>query len=323
MPQISVIIINWNSANYLEKCISSIFKNTAIDDIEIIVVDNASYDGSNRLISREFPGVKFIQLDKNMGFANANNLGFTHATSDFILFLNPDTEILDSSIEKMLTFLNSSSEAGAVGCRLLNSDLSLQTSCVQAFPTLLNQILDTEFFIRLRLKRWGIENAIHHKKTPIKVDVISGACIMVKRKVFEKAGLFSSDYFMYGEDVDLCYKIKQAGYNSYYFGQAEIIHHGGKSAKNQEDSFFSVLKIKESRILYFKKTKGSAYAKCYRTMHVIISIIRLMIILTILPLFKLFKSNISLRFSLMKWINILKWSLNLKNANADQLTEST
>ena len=91
MSELSVIIINWNSVSYLQNCLSSLFKNTAIDDLEIIVVDNASYDGSSELIKRQFPKIKFIQLDDNIGFARANNLAFNHATSDSILFLNPDT----------------------------------------------------------------------------------------------------------------------------------------------------------------------------------------------------------------------------------------
>lgn len=322
MPELSVIIINWNSVNYLEKCLSSIYKNIAVDDIEIIVVDNGSYDGSDRLIIRDFPDIKFIQLDNNIGFAKANNLAFSYATSEFILFINPDTELLDSSIDKMLEFLKSSYDAGAVGCRLLNSDFSLQISCVQAFPNLFNQILDTEFLIRLRLKRWGIENAMNNKKFPIKVDVISGACVMVKRKVFEKAGLFTSDYYMYGEDVDLCHKIKQVGYNSYYIDDAKVIHHGGKSSESQDDRFFEVLKIMESRILFFNKTKGFAYARCYQFMHIIISMVRIMIIFMISPFFKLFTSNKSLKFSLMKWIDVLVWSLNLRHTNADRLKES-
>lgn len=312
MPELSVIIINWNSVNYLRRCLSSIFTGTSIDNLEIIVVDNASFDGSDGLVENEFPGVKFISLVNNIGFARANNLAFMYTTSDFILFLNPDTEIIDFAIDKMLAFLKLSSNAGAVGCRLLNSDLSLQESCVQAFPNLINQTLDTIFLTRLRLKLLGIEDAICNNKDPRKVDVISGACIMVKRKVFEKVGLFSQEYFMFGEDVDLCYKIKKAGYNRYFLNQVKIIHYGGKSSENMDDYFYTVLKMRESRVLFFKKTKGALYAKCYQILNVLVSIIRLMIILSFFPFFKYFKRIINLKFSLLKWFNIFLWSLGLR-----------
>ena len=145
---LSIIIVNWNSVNYLGKCIQSIFASTQGFDFEVIVVDNASYDGCGEMLAASFPADKFIQSADNLGFAGANNLGFTHSSGENLLFLNPDTEILGSAVTDMLAALTTIPDAGAVGCRLLNPDRTVQTSCIQRFPTVLNQLLCTDYLIR-------------------------------------------------------------------------------------------------------------------------------------------------------------------------------
>ena len=231
MIDLSIIIVNWNSANYIRKCISSIYENTKGIDFEIVVVDNASYDECESILKSEFPHVIFVQSTRNIGFAKANNLGFKYSFGETLLFLNPDTEIIGPALNQMLSFLQSTPDAGAVGCKLLNSDLSLQTSCIQPYPTILNQVLDIEY-LKLRcpkLKLWGIWPLFHNNGNPEEIEVVSGACIMIKRNTFDKVEQFSTDYFMYTEDIDLCYKINQAGYKIYYIDDANIIHHGGGS----------------------------------------------------------------------------------------------
>lgn len=309
--QISIIIINWNSANYLRSCLRSLYACVQNVEFETIVVDNGSFDGCETLIRTEFPKVTFVQSRRNLGFAKANNLGYSKAAGDMLLFLNPDTEIVGWAVHEMFSFLLNTPVAGAVGCRLLNSDLSWQTSCVQAFPTIANQVMDVERLRMLfpRLKLWGIKSVLESETTAAEVDVLCGACLMVKRKVFEAIGLFSEDYFMFGEDVDLCYKVKRAGFGVYYLNGCEIIHHGGRSSSRQENSFFSVLAMKESRMIFFRKTRSHFYAYLYRCAMLMTSICRIVLICLIWPVPERFLPTTNLNYALRKWLTVLRWSI--------------
>src|SRR5437762_3548719 len=131
---LSIIIVNWNSKDYLRKCLKSIYANTHGIDFEIIVVDNASFDGSGELLAQDFPKVRFVQSHTNLGFARANNLGFGNSTGRNVLFLNPDTEAVGGALNELLQRLQRLPNAGVVGCKLLNTDGSMQTSCLQSYP---------------------------------------------------------------------------------------------------------------------------------------------------------------------------------------------
>ncbi|MCU0642981.1 MAG: glycosyltransferase family 2 protein [bacterium] len=310
---ISIIIVNWNSANYLRKCLGSIFDQTKNIEFEIIVIDNASFDGSDQIVKEEFPDVQFIQSDQNIGFARANNLGFQYASGEILLFLNPDIEVIGSAIERMFSQLKSLPDAGAVGCRLVNADFSVQTDCIQNFPTILNQALGIDYLMDRfpNFKLWGKTPLYSKNEKPIAVNVIIGACIMIRRNLFEKIGRFTSDYFMYSEDVDLCYKIKKAQSNVYYLNEIEMIHYGGKSSMHIQNSFFRALQIKQSRMIFFKKTKGNLYAKAYKFVMFLISIVRILLIYMLLPFQKLISKNENLIHSLHKWKSVLKWSFGI------------
>src|SRR6202049_4318687 len=197
---LSVVIVNWNSAEYTISCVSSIHGQTKNLEFEIIVVDNASTDDSCRVIQERCPSVTLIRSSQNVGCARANNLGFQHSSGGILLFLNPDTEVRGPAVNLMYACLDSSADIGVLGCRLLNSDLSIQTSCIQPFPTILNQGADTELLRQRfpRLKVWGMRPLFDPDHgEPVEVEAVSGACQMIRREVFEKVGLFSTDYFMY------------------------------------------------------------------------------------------------------------------------------
>src|SRR6185312_9935428 len=147
--ELSIIIVNWRSAAFLRKCLATIYETTHAIDFETVVVDNASFDGAAEMLAAEFPQVRFVQSEKNLGFAGANNLGFRNSVGENLLLLNPDTEIIGSAIPAMLSLLRFTPDAGIIGCKLLNSDGTIQTSCVQRFPSILNQALDADY---LRLK---------------------------------------------------------------------------------------------------------------------------------------------------------------------------
>jgi GT2 family glycosyltransferase len=314
--ELSVIIVNWNSSEYLKKCLGSLYLNLSDVEFEVIVVDNASYDGCGEMLRSEFPTVRFIQVTKNLGFAGANNLGFAHSSGDNLLFLNPDTQVIGSAVNLMLSNLKSLPNAGAVGCRLLNSDGSVQIPCIQPFPTIVNQVLDTDHLIRRfpRLKIWRVMPLFHYKGKPEPVEVISGACLMVKSEVFRAVGMFSPDYFMYAEDVDLCYRIDRAGFHAYYVGEAAVIHHGGASTRRSKINHFNTVAKRESIALFFRKHGGKWKAFSYRFSMMGVSIVRLFILATLFPAGIALHRASSLAYAFAKWSKVLSWSLGFEES---------
>lgn len=182
-----------------------------------------------------FPNVIAIASEKNLEFARANNLGVQHSSGEYLLFLNPDTRVLGPAIPNMLETLKAMGGAGIMGCKLLNSDGSVQTSCIQRFPTIMNQILELEF-LRVRWpkwKFWGIAPLFSDSAQVSEVEVVSGACLMIDRELFERIGGFSEQYFVYAEDVDLCYRIRKSDGKAYYTVNGTVVHHGGGTSRSR------------------------------------------------------------------------------------------
>jgi GT2 family glycosyltransferase len=202
-------------------------------------------------------------------------------------------------------------DAGIVGCRLLNTDLTVQLTAIQKFPTILNQVLDLEY-LQLRwphCRLWEIAPLFSPNVKLIEVEVISGACMLVRRKVFEQVGMFSEDYFMYAEDIDLNHKVKMAGFTNYYVGEAVIIHHGGKSSSRQEMSCWAtIMKYRAMRKL-FQKTRGRLYGSMYRVAMGCAAVGRLTVLALAYPLGNVVWDRESLQFAAKKWRVILGWAL--------------
>lgn len=310
---LSIIIVNWNSKAYTFKCIQSILFYIKKISYEIIVVDNASFDGCGEMLTESFPNVMFLQSQFNGGFASANNLGVSHAHGNTFLFLNPDTYPHHNAIEKLYKQFCILSNAGAVGCKLLNSDGTLQTSCVQSIPTILNQVFDSNILRRIfpTSRLWGVSAFFGPGTIPAKVEAVSGACIMISRVAFERVSGFSQDYFMYAEDIDLCYKCIQAGFSNYYIPSVSIIHHGGGSSLNQVNHF-SITMMRESINRFFAKRYGSAHSNIYRLTQAANAGIRLLILLLSLPVFIFTRKIRDWRLSTTKWFFILRWCIRLE-----------
>jgi GT2 family glycosyltransferase len=311
---LSIVIVNWNSAAFLRECLRSIYATAANLQFEVIVIDNASFDGSEIMVRREFPAVKFIQSRRNVGFAGGNNIAFAHSSGRNVLFLNPDTELTDDALRIMCSALDATPDAGVVGCRLLNSDLSMQTSCIQAFPSILNQTLDFEFLQAMFPKSslWGMRPLYEQKSQPSIVDIVSGACLMIRRIIFEQVGQFSTDYFMYAEDMDLCYKVARAGWRNYFVGDATVIHHGGCSSSIRANHFASIM-MRESKLTFMRARHGRAYAVRYRCAATIISAARLVVLAAALPLAIGKSQRQRVLETLAKWFKILRWSIGLES----------
>jgi GT2 family glycosyltransferase len=275
---LSIIIVNWNSVGYLRDCLRSVEleMRDSLLDYEIVVIDAASYDGCDRFVHESHPQVRFVQCNRNLGFGRANNLAFELSRGEAVLFLNPDTEVVGPAIATLHRRLRELPDAGVVGCRLLNSDGSLQTSCVQSFPTLLNQALDFEG-LRQRWPAswlWGTAALYASGAAPRPVEALAGACVMLRREVFERIGRFSNEYFMYAEDIDLCHKTHAAGLVNYYVPEARVIHHGG-GCSQEAPSNFSVVLMRESICRFLGKTRGRLYGALYRVSMLGVALTRL------------------------------------------------
>jgi N-acetylglucosaminyl-diphospho-decaprenol L-rhamnosyltransferase len=308
---LSIIVVNWNSAEFVRRCVDSIREHTTGLTYEILVVDNASFDGCDLVLKKHAPEVTYIQCDENLGFAKANNRAFQASCGTSILFLNPDTEIVGPAISLLHRALQQLSTAGAVGARLLNGDGSLQTSCIQSFPTILNQALNSEY---LRRKwpgsvLWGTQPFLHDHGRAEEVEGISGACLMIKRDIFNRIGGFSEDYFMYAEDMDLCYKVQKAGYKNYYVPDAEVIHLGGSSSKQVPNNFSAVM-MQESIWRFLRKTRGDLYGVAYRLSILLSAVCRLVLLTSSLLVQRLQHRGHLSDASFRKWWAILSWSLS-------------
>lgn len=241
---LSIIIVNYNVKEFLQNLIHSIHKAGRNLSYEIIVVDNASDDGSIELLKEKFPEVNLIANDANLGFSKANNIGLKNASGKYILLLNPDTIVAEDTFEKMIDFFKGNPQAGLAGCKILNPDGTLQLACRRSFPgpwtsfckvTGLSSLFpQNKIFARYNLTYLD-ENDTYE------VDAISGSFMMFPKSVFEKIGGLDERFFMYGEDLDFCYRIQQAGYKVFYVHSTQIIHYKGESTKRSsldETKFF-------------------------------------------------------------------------------------
>ncbi|MEO0162012.1 MAG: glycosyltransferase [candidate division WOR-3 bacterium] len=241
-PAISVVIVNYNVRHFLEQCLMAIERAKHNLDIEIIVVDNASVDGSQAMIKKKFPNVILIENHRNLGFAKANNQALRIARGRYVLILNPDTLIQEDTLVTLKNFLDEHPEVSAVGCKLINPDGSFQAACRRSIPTpwvAFTKIVGlSRIFPRSRI--FGRYNLTYlSPDVECEVEVLSGSLMMVRKEVLKHIGFFDEDYFMYGEDIDLCYRIKKAGGKIYYTPRTKAIHYKGESTKKGEFSYIT------------------------------------------------------------------------------------
>lgn len=313
-PDVSIVIVNWNSKALLRQCLTSILDNQGACTCEIVVIDNASFDGCGEMIAQSFPAVTFIQSQENLGFGKANNLAAAQSHSDVLLFLNPDTKVIGDAIARMVGHIRLLPQCGALGGTLLNSDGSIQTSALLAYPTMLNQLLDSNVLRRLwpRSRLWGMAPLFSDDPNPAEVEAISGACLMMRRQVFDAIGGFSAEYFMYSEDTDICYKAHLHGYRNYFVPHTRIVHFGDGSVRSAKSSFAVAMAI-ESLWRFMAKHRGAGYAAVYRGAVMLAALCRLGLLWLAHPIAGLRRSPISPSTSLPKWNTILRWSLTLEN----------
>jgi hypothetical protein len=316
---LSIIFVNWNSVDYLRECLESIYEFTRGITFEIIIVDNASPEPNVDQLLKYFPFVKIVKSETNLGFAGANNLGFQHSSGEFVLFLNPDTKLISSAINQLLVKIRSLSDAGVVGCKLLNSDLSIQLSSIQKFPRIWNQVFDIEY-LQVRWPAcplWDISPLFSDKLDIFRVEMISGACMLLRRSVFEQVGMFSAEYFMYAEDIDLNLKVYRAGYQNYYVADSSIIHHGGGSSSRQRVNQWKTLMKYRAMRMYYQKMHGGAYEIAYRTAMGCSAAIRLVLLGLSYPFGVAFRKKESVLAAADKWKTVFKWAVGLQTISLE------
>jgi GT2 family glycosyltransferase/lipopolysaccharide/colanic/teichoic acid biosynthesis glycosyltransferase len=239
---LSLIIVNWNTRDFLDKSLESIFRTTKDISFEIIVVDNNSKDDSVNMIKEKYPDVKIIANKKNEGFAKANNRGIKKSKGAYILLLNPDTLLMGEPLSMLVDFMKKNDDIGVCGCKVLNKDGSIEPACRRGIPTPKAALyrfigLNKIFAKNPRFAKYNLSHLNPHKIS--EVDAISGSFFMLKREVIEKTGLLDETFFLYGEEIDWCYRIKNSGWKIVYNPNAEIIHYkGGSSRQNKLRSFY-------------------------------------------------------------------------------------
>ncbi len=249
---LSIIIVNWNACDLLAQCLQSIYDTVSNLDFEVIVVDNASTDGSQAMIRQQFPRVRLIENDRNVGFARANNQALTVSRGRYFLLLNSDTIVLSPALEKMAQFADAHSEAGIIGCKLLNGDGSLQKSWA-SFPTFWSELLGRNFRARRQ---------VEGEPFVYEVDWVGGACLLVRPAAINEVGLLDESFFMYSEETDWCFRMKQHGWRVYYLASAGIVHLGGGSASRTSAS--QLVRLYENKIRFFHKHYGAWQAGLLR-----------------------------------------------------------
>jgi len=268
---LSIIVVSWNTRNLLQRCLNSVYAVPDRVQREVIVVDNGSTDGSTRMVRGEFPRVRLIENIQNAGFARANNQGFVRGAGRYLLMLNPDTEVRPRALATLVAFMDSHPDAGAAGAMLLNADGTPQTSCYPE-PTLFREFWRL-FHLDALWPRACYPMASWPLEAPRQVEVAQGACLILRRDALSSVGLLDEDYFIYSEEVDLCHRMRRAGWRVYWVPQAAVVHHGGRSTCQVAGAMF--LRLYEGKVLFFRKHRGQVATQLYKLILFVASIARL------------------------------------------------
>lgn len=275
MPvDVSIIIVSYNTKAVLLDCLDSIYRWASPRAGEIIVIDNASTDGSTEAVAQRFANVTLWRNAENIGFAGANNQGIQKASGQYLLLLNPDTLFTEDAVAPLLAFMEQHPEAGITGCKILNLDGSLQPSYFP-LPNLLSVLWTALFLDRLSpLNHVNGKWVLRHQPQaePFRVQRLLGAFLLVRREALQQTGGFDEGFFLFSEEEDLCYRVLQNGWAIYYFPQTQIIHLGGQSAPKTDPR--AVTYANESKVRFFRKHHGTAAQLLFRIIWFVALIIR-------------------------------------------------
>ena len=262
--KLSVVIVNYNVEYFLEQCLYSVRRAMQGIEGEVFVVDNNSVDGSLKMLAQKFPEVKVIANKENVGFAKANNQAIRVSVGEYVLLLNPDTVVEDDTFSKCIAFMDSHPDAGGLGVKMVDGKGQFLPESKRGLPT-----AQTAFY-----KMFGLTKLFPHSKRFARyymghlsndqtneVEILAGAFMMMRRETLDKVGLLDETFFMYGEDIDLSYRITQGGYKNYYFPETRIIHYKGESTKKTSVNYVFV--FYRAMEIFAKKHFGNTWAKSF------------------------------------------------------------
>ncbi|GAA0727047.1 glycosyltransferase family 2 protein [Clostridium malenominatum] len=284
---LSIIIVNYNTKELLKQTVESVI-NTVGQAVtyEIIVSDNGSKDGSCEMIKESFPGIKLIENNANLGFSKANNIAIKESKGRYILILNSDTVVKENCLQKSVAYMDNHPEAGVLGCRVVLPDGSLDKACKRGFPTpkaSLHYILKLDKLFPGN-KNFGRYHMGHLSEFETgEVDAVVGAFMMVRREAIDKVGLLDESFFMYGEDIDWCHRIKEGGYRIIYYPKALTIHYKGASSKKKRVK--TIYEFHRAMYLFYNKHYRKKY-NIFITLLVYIGIALKLILTYMVNIFK-------------------------------------
>jgi GT2 family glycosyltransferase len=274
-PTISVVIVSWNATDYLEECLASLFGLGLPWSTEVIVIDNASSDGSPEMVRQRFPEVVLIQNSDNLGFAKANNIGIRRCTGKYVALVNSDVHVLRNCMEQLVEHLASNRRIGMVGPRIIGGDGKHQNS-YRGFPRLWNMFCRGLALDRLLpnvplFSGYLLSYSVPESPTP--VEILSGCFLVVRREALQAVGLLDEAFFIYGEDMDWCKRFWQAGWSVEFVPAAESIHYGGASSSNAPLRFF--IEMQRADLQYWKKHHSRTDVALYAALSILHHLVRI------------------------------------------------
>jgi len=274
-PALSIVIVTWNGKAYIEACLESLSAQRRSPETEVIVVDNASSDGTPELILSRFPDVHLIRNEKNLGFARANNIGIRLSRAPQIALINSDVTVPPECLPAMSAYVSQHPDVGMIGPRMFGPDGLVGRSCMR-FPTLwvyLSYSLGLDLLFRDRPPFTGFLMRCFTWDRTSEVDVLNGWFLMIRRDALDKVGLLDERFFMYGEDLDWSYRFFQAGWKRVYFAGAHAVHYGGGSSSLQPTRFY--LEMMRANLQFWRKYHSSGAALAYAGAVVVHEAVRL------------------------------------------------
>jgi len=266
VPQMSIVLVCWNNKAYLEPCLQSLYDGGLSSSFEVVVVDNGSTDGSQEMLQEKFPQVQIIQNESNVGLSRASNQGILSTHGKYVLLLNNDTLVNGSALNAFAKLLDNTPNAGAVGGKLLNEDGSFQAGYAN-FSTLLE-----EFLMATGLGDKFLDGFPSHKNSENEriVGWLSSACLLLRRKALDQIGLLDENYFIYGDEADLQYRLNKDGWKVYYLPSATTIHFGGRSMNRWKRRKM----VYRGKMLFYKKNYSALKSWSLRIMFAILSMLK-------------------------------------------------
>jgi hypothetical protein len=253
---VSVIVVSYNTKDLLRECIRSIYRETREIEYEVFVVDNRSTDGSPDMVKGEFPKVRLIRNDLNVGFAAGNNIALKKGRGRYFLLLNPDTQLVNNAIGILADYMDSHRDVGASGCMLLDGNKEVQMVC-RKFSRIAHEVGELMPVINRCRWRWMSRNYLSDEfdyRSCGETDYVQGACLMVRRVVIEEIGLMDERYFMYSEEEDWCYRMKRKGWKVMYVSSAVVVHYQGMSTRQHSSEM--LVELYRSKFQFFSKNYG-------------------------------------------------------------------